>query len=333
MLTRIKLWARRAFLENIGTKLISLLIALLLFFFVREGQTENKVLTVPIELKVPRGVVQTNEVARQVELHIAGPKATVDRLTPESLGPLVVDLSPFGIGASTYFFQKEMISTLPKDVSVTSITPSYVAVRIEKEVSRSLPITPILKGRPARGYHVDRYSMSDKEAELIGPTSLVDRTDFLETAPIDISGATKSVTKQVPIRLPAPSTRLSKTEPVTVTIHIVEEIAERSIQQVRVVLPEGTKLVPDPATVKITLKGPAHIIDTIRADQLGALIKKQPLAADTQVQVDTISGLPVEVAAAGELPVIKLLAPRQREKETKQKPRPLKKRRESGTAK
>ncbi|MFH1808484.1 MAG: CdaR family protein [Pseudomonadota bacterium] len=300
----LRMLLRRVFLENAGTKLVALAVALLLFYFVREGRQEVKSLSVDVELLLPKGVVQTNEIARQVEVALVGPKANIDAIGREDLGALKVDLTPFGIGSSTYFFHKEMFPELPKGVTVTSFAPSYVAVRLEKEVSRILPVTPILKGQPAHGYRVDRYTLSDVEATLIGPTSLVDRTDFLETAAVDITGATQTVEREVPIRLPAPSTRLSLSDPILVTVHVVEDIVERVLEGIPVARPAGFELRIEPASIDVTVKGPLRLVEKMTPGELAAQIELDPRAKKgmQQVPVLRVEGLPAEVARVSKLP-------------------------------
>ena len=313
MMPKLRLLLRRIFVDRIGVKLASIFIALTLFFFVREGQQESRSFSLPLELSVPRGVVQTNEVARQIEINVAGPKATVDLLSPEQIGPLLVDLSPFGTGVSTYFFQKSMFPGLGKGVSITSITPSYVVVRIEKEVSRKIPITVIFKGQPTHGYRIDHSSLSEKEATLVGPTSLVDRTDFLETAPFDLSGASQSITHTVPLRLPAPSTRLTSKKRITVTVHIIESIIEQDITGIPVVIKgkNTQNWSTEPASVTIKVKGPQRLVEKISGKSLQALADLQTAPqkhpASVSVQISKISGLPVEILQIGTLPSVKIL--------------------------
>lgn len=305
---RIKLFARRTFVDNIGLKALAMTITVLLFYFVREGGRESKTVTLDVELVVPKGVVQTNEIARRVEVTFVGPKVNIGSVTAESLGPLKVDLSPFGIGSSTYFFHKELFTEMPRGVSVTSVTPSYIAVRLEKEVSRVLPITPILRGQPAFGYRVDRYSLSHREATVVGPQSVVDRSDFLETEPIDIGAATKTVSQQVKIKLPAANTRLSLADTITVTVHIVEQILERVVEGVPVQLPAIEGLVADPREIAVRIKGPLRLVEKLTKEQLVAKVElgepaptKWPFKATVSVE-----GIPNEVARVGRLPVVQL---------------------------
>ncbi|MBN2361102.1 MAG: YbbR-like domain-containing protein [Deltaproteobacteria bacterium] len=306
-MNKLRLFLRRIFVENIGIKIVSLLASLVLFYFVREGKQERKNLVLPIELQIPKGVVQTNEIARQVEIAIVGPKAVVDSLTASKLGVVQIDLTPFGIGASTLFLQREMFSGIPSNVSMSSISPSYIAVRLEKEESRLVPITPILKGRVAHGYRIDRYTLSDREMTLIGPTSLVERTDFLETEPIDIAEVTQTVTRRVPIRLPAPSMRISQTDPVAVTVHIVEEIIEQQLE-VPVVAASIEGAVIDPKSIEITVRGPLRLVEKLVQGDVYAepQFDKPPRLGSTHSVGLRLFGLPREVVRIGDLPKVKV---------------------------
>lgn len=297
-MNKLRLFFRRTFVENLGIKTISLLVTLLLFYFVREGKEEARTISLDIELTIPKGVVQTNEIAPKIDLSVVGPKAIVDAITAKDLGPIGIDLSPHGIGSSTLFLHKDMVPGIPHNVSVGSFRPSYIAVRLEKEVNRVLPVTPILMGQPAHGYRIDRYSMSSREATLIGPESLVERTDYLETASINIAGATKTVKRNVPIRLPAANTRLKAETQIEISVHIIEEILERVIEGIQVSA-AGQCARVEPKTVSAKVKGPMRLVEKLSGKNLTAKPVNEGRSAPVAV---TIGGLPTGVVVEGPPP-------------------------------
>lgn len=296
----LRLRLRRIFVDHIGIKAISLSLSLLLFFFVREGKQDARTLTVEVALNIPRGVVQTNEIARNVEFTVVGAKAVVDGIDETAIG-LEIDLSPFGVGSSTLYLHKGLFTGVPHNASISLIKPSYLEIRLEKEDSRMLPITPMLKGQVAHGYRIDRYSLEPREATLIGPTSLVERTDFLETALINIAGATETLRREVPLKLPASNTRVSPSDNVVITVHIIEEVVERTFNNVAIEVPAATGVHLEPPAVNATLLGPLRLLETLTAEKLKAVAKVTPeLLRPGRHQVTVqILDLPAQVAQVG----------------------------------
>jgi hypothetical protein len=82
----------------------------------------------------------------------------------------------------------------PPGVSITYLSLSEVKVRLEPLVRRTFRLRPVLHGAPAGGYRLAKVSVFPARISVEGPASVVDTLPGLQTMPIDIQGASGSMT-------------------------------------------------------------------------------------------------------------------------------------------
>ncbi len=95
----------------------------------------------------------------------------------------------------------------------------------ERYADKMVPIKINITGLPAAGYHssLEKVYLNPKYCLVVGPHSLVKHLDYVLTEAIDISGADKTVTKQVALQKIANLRLTSNKKFVEVTIPIESE--------------------------------------------------------------------------------------------------------------
>jgi YbbR domain-containing protein len=192
-------------LHNLGLKLASLLLALLLYAHVVTDQQRESRLTIPLAFTgLPDSLAMSGRVPSRVTVDVRGKWKDLIRLG--LIGrQLTVDLA----GVSPGRFQKSISADdvreraipaeLAKAVDVTDvIEPRTVDVVVEAKWRRSVPLLARLVGSPADGYEV----VGDPEVEpdsavVAGPQSVVQNLDTLRTLPVDIAGERERIQRQV----------------------------------------------------------------------------------------------------------------------------------------
>jgi hypothetical protein len=121
---------REFFAANLGLKLLSLVVAVLLWgYVIGQGQLEVN-LVVPLELRnLPPSLSVTGEVADYVDVRVSGRESRVKRLTPREV-TVALDLSGAGPGRHVYLLGSEAV-TLPPNVRVVSLRPQRVGLTLE----------------------------------------------------------------------------------------------------------------------------------------------------------------------------------------------------------
>jgi len=201
------MWARikDLLLHNLGLKLASLLLALLLYAHVVTDQQRESRLTIPLALTgLPDSLAVSGHVPSRVTVDVRGKWKDLIRLG--LIGrQLTVDLA----GVSPGRFQKSISADdvreraipaeLAKAVDVTDvIEPRTVDVLVEAKRRRSVPLLARLVGAPADGYEVvGAPEVEPDSAVVAGPQSVIQNLDTLRTLPVDIAGERERIQRQV----------------------------------------------------------------------------------------------------------------------------------------
>lgn len=184
---------RNMLLENWGIKLVSLVFAITLWFYVTSKGKTEMTLTVPLELRnTPRHMAVVGNVTGVVEVRVQGQERV---LRDGSAGKKVigiVDLSLAKEGENTVRISPADIKR-PGGIVVTNITPSEMKVKLEPLVRKTFRLQPLLHGNPARGYRIAGIKSVPTKIAVEGAASAMAEFDKLQTMPIDIQGVTHTI--------------------------------------------------------------------------------------------------------------------------------------------
>lgn len=185
---------RKVFYENIGIKLVSLVLSLSLWFYVTSKGRAEVTVTAPLELRnIPNGMAVTGDVPKNIEVRLQGQERALRDIAWEKRVSGIVDLSRASAGENVLRLSADDIKR-PSGVSVTHISPYEIRVRLEPVTRKSFRLNARLKGNPADGYVVSGIYATPPRLTVEGPQSAVNSLGPLQTMPIDISGANRNVT-------------------------------------------------------------------------------------------------------------------------------------------
>jgi YbbR domain-containing protein len=181
-------------MRNWHFKLLAVILAITLWYFVVGEERAEVGLTAPLELiNIPRDLIVVNNVPHGIELRVNGPRSLVRSLSTEFLSK-TLDLSNAREGTVSFSISSEGIQ-LPRGIKVTQINPTQVTVVLKKLLTKKITIHPRITGRPASGYEVESISANPEEVDIAGPDEVVEKIESLSTKPVDIQGL-KSDLKQ-----------------------------------------------------------------------------------------------------------------------------------------
>lgn len=109
-----------------------------------------------------------------------------------------IDLSGFEAGQLTVSVKAQIISVVP--AQVIRITPETVDVTLETLATRTFQVEPQVNGDPSLGYQRGDLTVDPQDVTISGPDTLVKRVKLVR-APIDITGATQNVRRNVTVQL------------------------------------------------------------------------------------------------------------------------------------
>ncbi len=135
---------------------------------------------------------------------------------------------------------------------------------------RELPVVTKITGQPAPGYRVSGVSVTPQEVKVLGsPKEINKLPGYVETPPIDVSKATSTIRKTVPLSLPKDVTVWGPLN-VTVSVDISPIEGSMSLQLSPTVigLGPGLKAKPSPDKVTVLLSGPLPQINSLKPDDV-----------------------------------------------------------------
>jgi YbbR domain-containing protein len=209
---------KRIFFDNLGLKIASVLLAIVLWIFVTSrGQAEMSI-DVPLEFaNIPLGLEMVNHNIKMVTLTVKGQEGLIKNLKPSDVR-VSIDLSKAKKGEGLYYIQRDDIK-IPHGFIVTSIDPSAVKVVTAETVTKIVKVVPVVAGEPSEGYHIKSIEVAPQTVIIEGVRSETARISTLKTEPVDVAGVNETVTQDAKLDLAGRNIR-SKTNVVSVRIVI-----------------------------------------------------------------------------------------------------------------
>ena len=227
--------------ENLGLKIASILLSLLLYAHVVTDQEREQVVQIPIAaVGLADSLTSVGELPPRVAVKVRGKWKDLIRLGL-TRPFLSIDLATAKPGMFRTSITAEDISRraippeLSRIVSVTEVLdPRSVDLAIEPKATRSLPVRARIVGTPASGYVLDRVpDVEPDSVRVMGPARLVQEIDTVYTQAVDITGEREKIQRQVSLALPANVANL-ETRRCVVTIRLarsdVDSLADRRIR-------------------------------------------------------------------------------------------------------
>jgi len=207
--------------KNWVLKLVSLLFALFLWYFVVGEDKVDMNVTIPVEIvNLPRDLVISNQFKKQLEVTVAGQRSLIRGITSQHISR-TIDLSKAAPGTVVIQNHPDSIS-LPRGLNILRVQPPTLTLLLDRLIQKELPITPILIGKVHDNYRLESATADPPTLEISGPQSILGSEQSLISIPIDINGLNQSVVKQVPLALKPALSDLIGEPVVAVRLNIVE---------------------------------------------------------------------------------------------------------------
>ena len=210
---------RKLLFANLRWKLISLAIAILLWFVIAHEPELATSLSAPIQYQnLPADLDISSDLPGHVLLEVRGPSS---QLRPANLSrvAVVLDMSRVHGPGEVTFDISGHDTNLPMGVAFYRSVPSQIRIKFEHLESREVPVIPRYSNPPPAGYQVTETSIDPPAVSIIGPESRVEAQNAVHTDPIDLSSVVDRATLHVHIYVGDPQLRLEG--PTSVTYNVV----------------------------------------------------------------------------------------------------------------
>lgn len=261
--------------RHIGLKVLSVVLAVLLWMMVSGEETVERGLRIPLELQqFPSALELRSEPPSNIDVRVRGGSGALSRLSPVDV-VAVLDLHTAQAGQRLFPLTPDQVRA-PFGVEVVQITPSTVALVFEKAAVKQVPVViPGVEGKPAPGFVVGKWTVDPPTVEIIGPESAVKRATTALTEPISVAGAREHVKATVTVGMLDSSLRLKTSRSAIVDVQISPAPFERVVRDAPVRL---LNLAPNlaaqsnPSTVALTVSGTRDSVNRVGVDGVSASV-------------------------------------------------------------
>jgi YbbR domain-containing protein len=218
---------RQYVFHNFGLKLLSLIIAVVLWLAVVRDPLAEVVLKVPIEFEhVPQNLDFTSEHVPQAEIRVRGPERTIRNLNQEDVHASL-DLANATPGEHTYDLNVRGVR-VPRSVEVVQVMPAQLRIDFDNNITRMVPVRPRVIGTFAPGVQLAPNGIISDPAEVsvVGPEKRVNQIEAVLTDPVDATGVIGRATFATSLYVPDPLVHLAHPGQIHVTV-----ITEKSGRQ------------------------------------------------------------------------------------------------------
>lgn len=172
--------------NNLWLKVASLVIGITLWFFVILSSQFEVSMDVPVVFTNIPPSLDIVEYPKTVRVSIEGQERLIENLNQNELSA-VVDMEQTKEGKVFFTLSKDNI-ILPKMLSVNSIEPETIGVKIETLQKKTVAVKPAVEGLPEKGFTITGIKVEPESVELEGPESKISKIKRIKTEPLDISG-------------------------------------------------------------------------------------------------------------------------------------------------
>lgn len=209
---------RRMLSQNLGWKLLSLLLAFALWAFVgRDAETATSVAARVQYKNLANDLDISSGMPEEVTLELQGPSR---RLQQENLAAVSVILNfahVQGSGERTFNITASN-ANLPLGVAFSRAIPAQVRLRFDHILTRDVPVEPRYSGTPPAGYELLRGELHPPTLRVSGPETHVAAVTTLQTDPIDLTGIVGERSGQIHVWTGDPQVQPATQSSITYTV-------------------------------------------------------------------------------------------------------------------
>jgi len=174
------------FTNNIGLKISSLVVAVLLWFFVILSGRAQISMDIPVTfINIPQNL-EVFDSLDTISVEIKGQERILKNLKKNEVSA-VIDLQNAKAGRAFFTLSKNNIR-LPRTLVVTGIDPETISLKIETRLTKTVNVKPSVTGLPEKGFVIADVKVVPDTVVLEGPKSVISKIYTIKTEPLDING-------------------------------------------------------------------------------------------------------------------------------------------------
>lgn len=215
-MTRVWIWRRLT--HNVGWKLASLSLSILLWFAIVGEPELVAIQSVPLLYRnLPSALLLISDAPSEVRAELRGPSGRLTRTTLSDVFAAVDLAGVVAPGTQTFTLSQSDFS-LPQGVGFLRAVPSQVSLQFDRLASKDVPVVIQFAGNLPAGYRIADQSVEPGILKVSGPEKRINGIQSAQTDPVDLSGMTENT--DVTMNAFVSETRAQFVTTPVVTVHL-----------------------------------------------------------------------------------------------------------------
>jgi YbbR domain-containing protein len=222
--------ALRFFTKHPGLKIVSLILAIILWLFVKSETGGEVAMAVPLEFyDLSPELIVTRISEEAINVRVNGSYSQLERLASKDVR-VRISLSDVKPGINSFDIQPRNIP-VAQGLAISQISPSSIKVELDQVMDKIVRIKAAVRGRPAEGYRMARTTVDPRYIKLRGARGQLRALNEISTEEIDISGLKETIRLEIPLKLAGLNLKRGVDRRVHVTVEIEEKAKSLPQQQ------------------------------------------------------------------------------------------------------
>jgi len=268
--------------HNLGLKMLSAGLALLLFLHVHGTKIIEREISLPLRIQnLPDSLMLLDDPPATARVLVSGPTQELFFLRFVPGAGLHVDLARARPPVVRVELSAVDVALGDEErLVVQAIEPRTLELGVDRRGTRKVLVRVAYTGQPAPGHSVTSTRVDPERVACSGPATRLAGLRQVPTQPVDLTGKTEKFSVEVDV---LPGRDRVHCEPQTVTVEaVIEPARQRALLERPVALehaPGGLVVDVRPAQVTITLSGPQQSVEALDPDDVHVVLEAASLRA------------------------------------------------------
>ena len=210
------------FTENIGLKVVSLMVAVFVWLNIASEPELATILSAPVEYKnYPKDLEISSNIVESVDVEARGPSGRLTDLSSARISAVVDFSSVKAPGERTFTLTSAQLN-LPRGIDLIRIIPAQLRFRFEHRASKVLQVQVPFSGTIPAGVSIASTQIIPPTLTITGPESRVAAVPRAVSDPVDLGQITADTQQKVSVYIAEPEVRFMTTPQVTVKIRVAK---------------------------------------------------------------------------------------------------------------
>lgn len=180
-------------LNNWPAKVLSFALAVLLVYFYRINTTEERFLSIPLEVSMGSSFTSSERYPTHVRITLRGSEENIFLVEEADLKAS----ADFSRHRRKGTFREPVViersgNALYADPLEIRVEPMEIVLNIEEKLVRNINVVADIKGYPAENYELADFSVNPEYLTVEGPARIIEKIKVFTTEEINLSGRTEN---------------------------------------------------------------------------------------------------------------------------------------------